>query len=219
MADPILTVAIVVFSLINDKLSVLVEKTQLPEDIINYKRDKTLESTVRRVLKERLGIETPYIEQVQTIGSHGRLPNQWSVCINYYCLVSHANVQIHSSSNGVRWLSLEKLNQSKLDYDHNDIIEACLHRLQNKSLYTSLPIFLLPEEFTLTELQKTYEIVLGFKVEKKSFRRRLLDAGFLKETGNIRRASHRPAQLYCLAQVQPYFFARIIEGVRESKNA
>jgi len=210
MAEPLLTIAIVIFSLVNGKLSVLVENRELPEEGIDYQQDNTLEDTVRRILKERLAIETPYVEQVQTIGGNERVPNQWSVCINYYCLVSQTN-------DIAQWVNVAETDKS-MACDHANIIEACLHRLQNKSLYTSLPIFLLPKEFTLTELQKAYEIVLGFKVEKKSFRRRLLDAGFLKETGNIRRASHRPAQLYGLVQEQLYFFARIIEGVRESKQ-
>lgn len=210
MANPVVTVAMVIFSLVNDKLSVLIEKSKLPIDTIDTKLDKNLESTVHRVLKERFNIKTLYIEQVQTTGSHDRTSNQWSVCVNYYCLAS--GDQIESS------ISLDELDNSMLALDHKEIIEACLQRFQNKSLYTSLPIFLLPNEFTLTELQKTYEIVLGFKVEKKSFRRRLLDAGFLEETGNIRRASHRPAILYRLAQEQPYYFPRIIEGVREHRH-
>jgi hypothetical protein len=77
-------------------------------------------------------------------------------------------------------------------------------------------MYLVSEEFTLTDLQRAFEIVLGFKMEKKSFRRRWLDADLLETTGQSRRANHRPAQIYRVKSLQPYIFPRIIEGARET---
>lgn len=225
MVEPILSITMVVFSLIDDTLTVMLqqqsekeESWSLPDALINTAIDSSLDLAVKRVFRQHMGMETPYLEQVQTIGNSHRVPNHWSVSVNYYCLVSQSDIAPNPLVGKAHWISVLDISKIEIAFDHREIIESCLQRFQNKSLYTSLPIFLLPKEFTLTELQKTYESVLGFKVEKKSFRRRLLDAGFLEETGNIRRASHRPAQLFRLAHPQPYFFPRIIEGVRESRH-
>ena len=186
----------------------------LPESIIDTVQDHSLEDAARRALKSPSDLEALYLEQVQTKGSKERLPAGWSLAVVYYALVGSI-VKIENPD--MCWLPVDDLLKSKLAFDHQILIEESLQRFQNKSLYTSLPIFLLPKEFTLTEVQKAYETVLGFSIEKKSLRRRLLDAHFLKETGNIRRACHRPALLYSLALQQPYFFARIIEGARDNK--
>jgi 8-oxo-dGTP diphosphatase len=218
--NPRLTVDLVIFALHQEELSVLLVKRQqapfahhwtLPATEVDTQQDVNLEYTVKRKLKELTALETPYVEQVQTLGNQNRDPRGWSVTVVYYSLVSHADPKMH-------WTPLKAALKMPLAFDHQQIIESALQRFQNKALYTSLPIFLLPAEFTLTELQKAYEAVLGFKMEKKSFRRRLQDAGFLQETGNIRRAKHWPASLYRLTHLQPYYFARIIEGVRESRD-
>ncbi len=215
-----LSVDVVIFSLVNEQLCILMTKRQtepfqaswsLPLGEIKTTLDANLEQTAKRNINSLLALETPYLEQVQTIGNNTRDPRGWSLSVVYYSLVYTESELL---DNQMKWMTLSEALSLKLAFDHQQIIENCLHRLQNKSLYTSLPIFLLPDEFTLTDLQKTYELVLGIKMEKKSFRRRLLDAGFLQETGHSRHANHRPALLYRLTQRQPYYFARIIEGVR-----
>ncbi len=228
-SSPRLTVDLVLFSLVEEQLCTLMVKRKdppfencwaLPATEVDTHRDSSLEQTAKRNVKRLTGFETPYLEQVQTIGNDFRDPRGWSITVVYYGLVSSGQMLHANQSNweAMKWMSVSDALSGELSFDHQHLIESCLQRLQNKSLYTSLPIFLLTEEFTLTELQKTYELILGFKMEKKSFRRRLLDAGFLEETGQSRHANHRPALLYRLSQRQPYFFARIIEGVRDSKN-
>jgi 8-oxo-dGTP diphosphatase len=221
--QPPLSVNIVIFGLYQQHLSVLLNLRNtepyshiwaLPEGYIDFTRDKNIDETAAYILNN-LHLVSPLIEQVKTVGNRTRNPQSWSVAIVYYCLISLDLVSIGCEKEGLSWVPVEEALKDPLAFDHGYLLESALQRLQSKSLYTSLPIFLLEEEFTLTELQKVYELVLGFKMEKKSFRRRLLDAGFLKETGNIRRANHRPAQLYQLEQCQPYFFPRIIEGVRQ----
>lgn len=216
------TVNVVAFSLHANQLCVLLVKNvgtptnawHLPESLIEIEQDHCLEDAAKRALKIPSGLEALYLEQVQTKGSKDRLPDSWSVAVVYYALVRNTKIKDHDN---LCWIPVSEILSSSLAFDHQTLIEESIQRFQNKSLYTSVPIFLLPSEFTLTEVQKAYETVLGFKIEKKSLRRRLLDANFLQETGNIRRASNRPAQLYSLASHQPYFFARIIEGAREPK--
>ncbi len=218
------SVNVVAFSLHAGLLCVLLNKStlnsevsswHLPHSAIDIERDLSLEDSARRALKKPSGFEALYLEQVQTKGQQERQEEGWSLTVVYYALVgNHGALQDQKHH---CWIPVEEVLTSTLALDHQTLIEESLQRFQNKSLYTSLPIFLLPPEFTLTEVQKAYEAVLGFKIEKKSLRRRLLDANFLQETGNIRRASNRPALLYSLALSQPYFFARIIEGAREHK--
>lgn len=217
------TVNVVAFALHAGHLCVLLVKSNqsisrgwhLPSGTIDVEQDHSLEDSARRALKIPSGFEALYLEQVQTKGQQERQENEWSLTVVYYALVG-SHIALHDQHHHC-WLPVEEVLKSHLALDHQTLVEESLQRFQNKSLYTSLPIFLLPKEFTLTEVQKAYEAVLGFKIEKKSLRRRLLDANFLQETGNIRRASNRPAQLYSLALSQPYFFARIIEGAREHK--
>ena len=212
MSDPFLSVTSVIFALQDEAVTVLLDnQLSLPQTPI-LPGDLHLEAAAQRCCYDLMDVNIPYWEQVQTIGDPIRDPRGWSVSVVYYGLISYPKDQKQIPN--YQWINIEKVWNAKLAFDHHHVIELCYKRLQNKSLYTSLPIFLLPSEFTLTELQKTYESVLGFKIEKKSFRRRLLDAGFLEETSNVRRASHRPAQLYRLSNAQPYFFARIIEGAR-----
>ncbi len=212
-----LTVDVVLFTLQNQALSILLEKRKnlpfaqhwaIPTCDIDLQHDDSLEQAAKRQLKQLTGLEAFFLEQVQTLGDSQRDPRGWSVTIVYYSLVPYCQVA------HCQWVSIKEALTYPLAFDHQEIIKKCLQRFQSKSLYTSLPIFLLPAEFTLTELQKAYEAVLEFPMEKKSFRRRLLDAGFLEETGNVRRAKNRPAHLYRLSKLQPYFFPRILEGAR-----
>ena len=216
MSEPQLSVVSVIFSIHNNMMGVFLENRKnifyLPTTSI-VATDLQLEMAAQRTLQSLSGLSIPYWEQVQTICHSTHAPPSWSVSVIYYGLLPGQNPDKETKQ--LTWMSIESLALHSLPDNSFAIVELCLKRLQNKSLYTSLPIFLLPMEFTLTELQKTYEIILGFKIEKKSFRRRLLDSDLLEETSNVRRASHRPAQLYRLATAEPYFFARIIEGARE----
>jgi 8-oxo-dGTP diphosphatase len=82
-------------------------------------------------------------------------------------------------------------------FDHKKIIEFAFERLKSKLGYTNIAYSLLPEEFTLTELQRTYEIILGRSIDKRNFRKRILSLRLVKEAGSKKRGeAHRPAQLY-----------------------
>jgi 8-oxo-dGTP diphosphatase len=98
-----------------------------------------------------------------------------------------------------KWHPVDELSPRKrLAFDHSDILQAALERLRNKVEYTSLPAFLLPEPFTLPQLQKMYEVVLGRPIDKSGFRTRALAADFLKEDGSLDVGSPRPAMGYRL---------------------
>jgi hypothetical protein len=99
--------------------------------------------------------------------------------------------------------------RTRLAFDHAEILAAALSRLRGKVEYTSLPAYVLPKEFTLTDLQRAYEIVLERPLEKSAFRTRVLAAELVERAGKVRSGPNRPAQMYRLKNARkPVFFAR-----------
>ena len=130
----------------------------------------------------------------------------------WFALMPSANVQLSAGGNttAVRWTKVEgNAVNVGLAFDHAEILAIALERLRSKVEYTSLPAYLLPEEFTLGELQRAYEIVLGRDVDKSGFRTRIRSAELVVEVRRQRVGSNRPAQLYRLKdRRQPVFFPR-----------
>lgn len=225
---PLTSVDVAIFSIIDQELQVLLVKRAqhpakgqwaLPGGFIDLKLDGSLKDTAKRKLAAKTGVRTPYLEQVACFGDKNRDPRGWSVTIVYMALISAENMQLNKSASeeDVRWHPFYQLAKlQNVAFDHRQIIHACHERLKSKVQYTSLPVNLLPKEFTLPELQTTFEIILDTPVEKKSFRRRILDAGILEETGQLRSGNTRPAKLYRAKKIgMDYLFSRNIEGPRD----
>jgi hypothetical protein len=105
--------------------------------------------------------------------------------------------------------------EPQLAFDHDEILAAALARLRSKVEYTSLPVYLMPPEFTLPELQQVYEIVLDRPLEKSAFRTRMLAADVVEPTPKTRRGPNRPAQLYRLKRRKaPIHFVRTFNPPR-----
>jgi 8-oxo-dGTP diphosphatase len=117
------------------------------------------------------------------------------------------------NASDARWFPIVHVGVGEeLAFDHAGILEAAVRRLRSKVEYTSLPAFLLPREFTLTELQRAYETVLGRPLEKSAFRTRMLAANLVVETGKTRTAASRPAQVYRLrSATKPVLFPRTFD--------
>ena len=214
---------IVLFTLQNESLSVFLQKRSsdpflnkwsLPSCETLQPENMTIDEAILGKLSELPFDELYYLEQVKSIGNATRDPRGWSLAVVYYGFIISDKTKAENINKHMAWFSIEDINANNLAFDHAQIIQDSYQRLQNKALYTSLPAFLLPQDFTLTELQKAYECVLGFTIEKKSFRRRMLDAGLLIETEKVRHANHRPAKVYQLLHKEPHIFSRIIEGMR-----
>jgi hypothetical protein len=121
----------------------------------------------------------------------------------YFALLPHGSVQLEKGANAaeVAWHPVvDHKVKARLAFDHGEILATAVERLRSKSEYSSLPAYLLPEAFTLPELQQAYEVVLGRSVDKSAFRTRVLSAEVLEETGEQRPTSNRPAALYRLKQ-------------------
>lgn len=224
---PLVSVDIAIFSVIDDRLNVLIVKRAqhprkgkwaLPGGFIDLSVDKMLEDAAYRKLAEKTGVTKAHLEQVVSVGNTTRDPRGWSVTIAYMALVAADAVVLSkdATSEELAWAPVDQLGKKiDLAFDHNEILKICHQRLKDKVRYTSLPVNLLPPEFTLSELQGIFEVILAKPVEKKSFRRRILDAGILKDTGHFRAGSNRPAKLYrVVGKNTNYFFSRNIEGPR-----
>lgn len=154
------------------------------------------EAVATRELKTQTGIEDVYLEQLRTFGDPGRDPQAHVVAIAYFALVP-SNVDTKPSGGkyaDVQWVPVGSLPQ--LAYDHNRIAADALARLRAKLAYTNVAFSLLPDAFTLGELQEVYEIILDRKLDRRNFRKKVVALGLLRALGRQRRGPHRPAHLY-----------------------
>ncbi len=201
---PALTVDSVVFGLDDKDLKVMLiqrniepfkGKWALPGGFIHL--DETLEEAALRELKEETGIEKVYLEQLYTFGAINRDPRERVVSVAYYALVnlSDHNIQASTDASDAAWFPIDDLPD--LPFDHDHIIESALKRLKGKVTYKPIGFELLPEKFTLTQLQKMYEKILERSIDKRNFRKKILSMNFLTELDEVQKdVSHRAARLY-----------------------
>jgi len=213
---PLSTVDVVIFTVIEELLHVLLVTRPseagepfpgmwaLPGGFVDVQKDVDLESCALRKLLQKTGVKTPYLEQVGSWGGNKRDPRCWSVTHVYFALIPTPTQNLQGAHNlNAAWFPLEDHRVSvKLAFDHAKLLEAAIQRLRNKVEYTSLPAYLLPEEFTLSDLQRMYEVVLERPLEKSAFRTRVLSADLVEPVDKIRGGPNRPAQLYRLTQPQ-----------------
>lgn len=217
---PLVSVDVAILTLHEDTLKVLLVKRgdypqkgkwALPGGFIDVKRDHDLAETALRKLREKTGVSTPYLEQLESVGSRGRDPRGWSVTVVYFALIPWTAVpSALGSSEAVEWVAVEDALLRPLAFDHARLLEHAVARVRSKVLYTLIPAYLIPSPFTLSALQQAYEAVIGRPVEKKAFRRRLENAGVLEATGEQGgTGTGRPAALYRLsASVEGFNFSR-----------
>ena len=229
-SQPYTTVDVVIFSVLDNALQVLLVQRPaetgesgepdepfpgrwaLPGGFVDVMVDTTLEDCARRKLLEKTGVKSPYLEQLGSWGSATRDPRGWSATHVWFALIAAQDVTLAKGANAaeVAWFAVDAvIRDDGLAFDHHAILQAAVERLRSKVEYTSLPAFLLPEPFTLPQLQRMYEIVLGRPVDKSGFRTRMLAAGFLKEAGYVAGESNRPAIGYRLVdRATPAVFPR-----------
>jgi 8-oxo-dGTP diphosphatase len=221
---PIASVDLAIFALSHAGIDVLLMRRAddpfagewaLPGGWIRVREDADLETAARRVLKDKTGVETPYLEQLQSVGNASRDPRGWSLSVVYFALMPGEAEGLRSGGNAADvdwWPVIDDIVSVTLAFDHAELLRSAMARLRSKVEYSTLPAHLLPDHFTLGELQSVYERILGRRLDKSAFRKRMAEADFVEPvSGAMRRGSNRPAQLYRLKQAHsPVLFDRTI---------
>ncbi len=181
--------------LIQRKLAPFQHAWALPGGFVRL--DEELDAAARRELEEEAGVSDVYLEQLYTVGTLGRDPRERVVTVTYYALAKLSDHRIRAATDamGVGWFSLDDL--PKLAFDHREIVEHAVLRLRGKVRYAPIGFELLPPRFSLTQLQKLYEMVLGTGLDKRNFRKKMLAMDLLVETDEVEQGvRHRAARLY-----------------------
>jgi 8-oxo-dGTP diphosphatase len=200
---PSVTVDVVIFTLRESSLQVLLVRRRrppcegmwaIPGGMIG--REEALEAAALRTLEEETGLVDVFLEQLYTFGDPGRDARGRVITVSYFSVVPASNVVPWATEDAerVQWWTIDEL--PPLAFDHGDILSYALVRLRYKLEYTAVGFELLPEVFTLSELQSAYEIVLGEELDKRNFRRKILSAGVIEPSGSYRAGEGRPARLY-----------------------
>lgn len=188
--NPSLAVDLVVFGYHAGKLFVLLlnrkeepfkDSWTLPGAFLQM--EECFRDTCTRVLKTKLGMDNVYMEQLYTFDDPARDPRGRAVSVAYYALVNPAKFEVAAGqmANDVKWFNVKHL--PSLGFDHRAIFDKALQRLKAKVLYFPVGFELLDELFTMTELHELYECILGVDIDRRNFRRKILDAEFIINTG------------------------------------
>jgi len=157
--------------------------------------EESLDAAAVRELREETGVEKVYLEQLYTFGDPKRDPRGRVVTVAYYALASDTQVlRAGTDAADAAWFPVTEL--PSLAFDHRRIVEYAHQRLRNKLEYTSVGFELLADKFTLTELQLVHEAILGENLDKRNFRRKIIQKGIVKPMKEWQHTGRKPAQLY-----------------------
>jgi 8-oxo-dGTP diphosphatase len=201
---PALTTDCVVFGLDDEDLKVLLIQRDVPPFEGRWalpggfvRVGEGLDDGARRELREETGLKNVFLEQLYTFGTPDRDPREHVVTVAYYALVNLVDHRPEAATDArnAAWFPLDDLPE--LAFDHDRVLETARERLRGKLRYEPVGFELLPEKFTLTELQKLYERILDETIDKRNFRKKVKKLGILEETDEIQSdVAHRAARLY-----------------------
>lgn len=203
---PLIGVDIALFCVEDDRLRVLLVRRAnepearmwgLPGGLLKPEIDQSLEAAARRVLASKVSVDLPLVKEVATFSGPDRDPRGWSISVLFYALLprDQINALVRDKVEAVQWADASA-PRHRLAFDHSVQLTAALKKLQAKVEADSLPLHLLPEKFTMTQLQRVMETILERPLDKSSFRRRLKGSEDLVELDEYERGAQRPAQLF-----------------------
>ena len=199
----LVSVDCIVFGFDNDNLKLLIGHRQMDPGRGEWSlyggfvgEDESLEEAASRVLNTLTGLEDIYMKQVGAFGAIDRDPGERVITVAYCALI---NVNDYDDTlrkeHGVEWVSINEL--PKLYSDHNEMVRKAITLLRRRISTEPLSFNLLPELFTLTQLQHVYEAILGEQIDKRNFRKRVKNIEFIEKTEHIDKlTSKRGAVLY-----------------------
>jgi 8-oxo-dGTP diphosphatase len=194
----------VIFGYDDKKLKVLLIKSDLEEfeglysllgDLV--RPDEDMEEAPYRVLRERTGLQDVYLEQVHTFGNLNRHPSGRVITTAYFSLVNIKSHKLQLTANELHWHNVEVID--KLAFDHKQILVTALQCLREKIIEHPVVFNLLPDKFSLRELQDLYEAILGVELDRRNFRKRINLKNWLVDLNEMEEdVPHRPGKLYKL---------------------
>jgi len=200
----LVTVDNVIFTIINEKLQILLvfrpidpfkDFWTLPGGFVL--ENETLEEAAYNKLEEKTSVKNIYLEQLYTFSNIERDPRWRVISTAYMALVAKENLLLKSWMNSWDTKFFPVNSLPKLWFDHKYIIEYAIKRLKRKLEYTNIAQYILPEKFTLTQLQNVYEIVMNQKYDVRNFRKKINKLWILRETGEKEIWNkYRPAKLF-----------------------
>lgn len=206
-----LTTDIVIFTIEDEELKVLLirrandpfrGKWALPGGFI-FNNEGSQDAALR-VLKSKAGVQNVYLEQLYTFDNSGRDPRGRVCTIAYFALIPRHKIKFKNGKNIQMPSFFAVKNLPKLAFDHKNIINYAISRLQAKLEYTNAVYSLLPREFPFNQLQRAYEIILGKKMDKRNFRKKFLQLGLIKSLNKKYAGTRqRPAQLFRFIYQRP----------------
>ena len=200
------TVDIVIFTLRGGSLQVLLVKRGVPPFEGQYaipggfiREGESLEEAALRELYEEAGVRNVFLEQLYTFGDPKRDPRGRVITVAYYALIASDKLSLVAGADAAeaQWFPVNDF--PPLAFDHRSILDYAIERLRNKLEYTTVGFQLLPEKFTLGELQSVYEAILGRALDKRNFRRKIALLGILKPLREWQHTGRKPAQLFRFA--------------------
>lgn len=201
-----MTVDIVIFTLREGSLQVLLVKRGVPPFEGQYsipggfiRGDESLEEAALRELYEETGVRNMFLEQLYTFGDPKRDPRGRVITVAYYALIGSDKLSLVAGADAAEAQWFPASSVPPLAFDHKSILDYALERLRNKLEYTTVGFQLLPEKFTLGELQAVYEAILGRPLDKRNFRRKLALLGILTPLREWQRTGRKPARLFRFA--------------------
>lgn len=197
-----LSVDCVIFGFDENKLKVLLIRSDLKKYLSKWsllgdlvKPEEDLDASAYRILKQRTGLDDVYLEQVNTFGNISRHPAGRVVTVAYCSLLNIQNHKLKIHDNELHWHDVHGITD--LAFDHKQIFDTCYCRLQKRVLEHPLGFSLLPNKFSLRELQNLYEAILGIKLDRRNFRKKFFSMDFLVDMEEIEQnVPHRPGKLY-----------------------
>ena len=159
--------------------------------------DEDLDEAPYRVLRERTGLTDVYLEQVHTFGEVARHPSGRVITTAYYSLINKRSNLLQLPNNELSWHDVNKIK--RLAFDHKLILDTCLQQLRENAMEQPVVFHLLPEKFSLRELQDLYEAILGVELDRRNFRKRIVLKDWLVDLNEMEEdVPHRPGKLYKL---------------------
>lgn len=174
---------------------IIKDRWALPGGFVTY--NENIDVAAYRLLKDLTGVKDLFLEQLQAFGEVDRYPTRRVITIAYYALARPENYQLIPgfTASDAMWFSIYEVGD--LPYDHDQILRFALNRLKRKVKYEPIGFNLLPRKFTLLQLQELYEAILGTKLDKPNFRRKIIKMGLLISCNEKEKdVSHRAANLY-----------------------